>query len=220
VTGYTTYVARSDHHRELMRDDGIYKTLKDLLPKFKHIKHLESTSVWSTYDDSVARFEHYLRKILPEKTLSLIPGLKNKAVASSADGPAATSTYSAPGQTARRLNPLVPPPNFSGCWGETGVFDLLNGVLRAFNECNPKLVSLSLPGNDQLRSPMAPRDRIGIIPAPALLTVLRTTCQAPKKSLLLPLFQSLKSLELKLDFAHPGTSQTHRSVFRELIPFC
>ena len=92
------------------------------------------------------------------------------------------------------------------------MFDILTGAFRALHECRTKLEGLSLPGSDNMSEPMSIKDRMGIIPIPALLTIPRSTPEAAKKTLLLPLFQNLKTLELKLDFAHPGTQSTFKYV--------
>ena len=173
VQGYAAYHGRADYYQEQLQDDGVYKTLIALLAKFDKINHFELLSLWTQRTpqstkspDTSPEIETFLRKTLPEASLKLIKGLKVSEPLNKLDK-SSISQFCAPGVTARRMNPLMMPPRFHSCWGDSAVFDMVTGALRAFQESKCVLQTLIMPGGDDIRSLAPLEDRIGVSHEPS-----------------------------------------------------
>lgn len=154
-----------------------------------------------------------------------------------------TSAFDAPGVSARRVSPVATPhreqslvvvsiisiltydrdlhvmvvsPNYSGCYGTVNWHELVNPALRALRENKIKLDSLSLPGRDFLGDRSHGSRKTGMLPLPSLLEGAKAHFASKTSTILLPLFRHLKSLELIIDFKHPGNDMRRpRDVMQE-----
>jgi hypothetical protein len=153
---------------------------------------------------------------LPRKSIDLISGIDappgavaipKKITSESNRQRTFTSAFDAPGAAARGLHVMILPPSYSACSHDTHTHEVLNGALRALRKNKCKLVSLSLPGPDELEHTKATEKRDGIVPLPSLFEGV----QSNTSSLVLPLFRTLKVLELNIDFLHGGNTYRGRS---------
>ena len=209
LSGYGQYCGRGDFEMEKVRSDGIYKSLAKLLPLLTNLRHVETVTSWTRAEDHRQKLESYLYHNLPEATFKLIPGLREYSIPRINYEPKFYGRWVAPGISARRLNFMCAESLSSLCYGQEKVHEIVSAALRALQDSKIQLESLSLPGSDRIGFKPDPKDRDGMVTIPPLTTVLREQ-GGPEKTLLLPLFEHLKVLELQIDHSHPGTRYMSR----------
>lgn len=196
------------HALAMYRADRVYQILNDVLPKFPNLKHLETMSHWTEADTPYQDdFKTYLRETLPEKTLRLIAGVPPTSLKGQ-HTIANTSAFAAPGTAARELNMMIVPPHSSGCYGTEQWHEITRATLRVIRDNNIKLKTLKLPGADFLGHEAECKSRSGLVAMRTLLEGAKAPGASRITTLLLPLFRTLRVLELNIDFNHPGSSQT------------
>ncbi|KPI34602.1 uncharacterized protein AB675_4908, partial [Cyphellophora attinorum] len=219
IAGFTLYNARFSYADRMSRADEVYAQLVYVTSKFINLKHVGTLSYWTTskepYQDD---FKQYLINNLPRKSIDLISGINpppglvatTKTITSGSNRQRTfTSAFGAPGAAARGLHVMILPPSYSACSHDTHTHEIINGALRALRKNNFRLVSLFLPGPDELDHTKATEKRDGIVPLPSLLEGV----QSKTSSLVLPLFRTLKVLELNIDFVHGGNTYRSRRGF-------
>jgi hypothetical protein len=216
IAGFTLYNARYSYADRMGRTDEIYAQLVYVTSKFMNLKHVGTLSYWTTTKEPYQEdFKHYLINNLPRKSIDLISGVdappgevaNTKKITSGSNRQRTfTSAFDAPGAAARGLHVMILPPSYSACSHDTHTHEVMSGALRALRKNKCRLVSISLPGPDELDHIKATEKRDGIVPLPSPFEGV----QSKTSNLILPLFRTLKVLELNIDFLHGGNTYRAR----------
>lgn len=225
IAGYTQTMARAATFAEMTKANIVYVVIQGLLARLRNIHTIASISSWDFADDYATRLTHYLRQNLPEKTFKQIPGLKDAVAVHEIVNE--IGGWTAPGVSARQSHLLCPSPQACNEYTRWAEFEITVATFRALKDSPQiQLKTLCLPGPDgvggTLSLPTAatkrntnppsnvlggvPMSKTGFTSLVSLTSVPYGPDTCPHDNLLLPMFQHLKTLELHMDYCHPGPS--------------
>lgn len=78
ISGFVQHATRGNFYTSMLQTDRIYKLLCTIFERFENIKHIESVTHWTRKTNARDLLRDYLKCHLPEKTLELIAGFKNR----------------------------------------------------------------------------------------------------------------------------------------------
>ena len=224
IAGYAQALARVACFIELTKNNMLYAVFKRLFSVMKNIHSVASTSSWDFSDQHSAQLSRYLRRYLPEKTFKQIPGLHNaSAVNEDVDE---IGGWRTPGPSARQSHLLCPSPMACKDFKLPAEYEITVATLRALHDSpHIHLKTLCLPGPDCISgsrpflttaakrnervvptiSRVGAMAKLGFV---SLLSLISTPLEREvrQQNFLLPVFKNLETLELQIDYAHPGPS--------------
>ena len=206
VLGFAQCVARENFYQEMVRSDGIYKSLVKLFARFSGVKHVESISKWTSSVNARELFKQYLSR-LPKKTQDLITGFNDSGAVQTTEDivKLVGGVRLGPGLGARVLGPLTATPAPALLPSQYIVHDIVEATLRAIVAKEVKLDSFCVPGPDTMLETRRLKKRYGSMTMSPLVAV-RLSRDAPTKNPILAVFKHLRRLELAIDYYHSGTA--------------
>ena len=222
IAGYAQALARVACFTELTKNNMLYAVFKRLFSVMMNIHSVASISAWDFADQHSTQLSHYLRRYLPEKTFKQIPGLHNaSALNQHVDE---IGGWRTPGPSARRSHLLCPSPIACKDFKLAAEYEITVAALRALHDSpHIHLKTLCLPGPDSISGnrpflanaakrdgrPVPTMQRAGAMSKIGFVSLL-SLISAPierevrQQNFLLPVFKKLRTLELQIDYAHPG----------------